>query len=273
MNLQDVNKKISSLSTSVKWGAGLFLALFLGPFLYLIGTALFGIAYAGAALIVASVVALAALNLVPAVAFKFANWKLRALKAEAAKNPVETLQNQQIALEKGLMAEARAITAFDTEVENFRSSLQHELESGYPEAASSGLPTLHNMERLLQYRRLKFSKAQAKLVERGRAVKMAESKFRVALAAQRVTAASGEENRTVLDKILEDIAFASVETAVNTSIAELRTSLMVEAIPVDDSDSPLPVEYKPSAVLDTNSLRKALNQPAYLEVDSKGLVK
>jgi hypothetical protein len=257
--------KRDSLATKTKWGLGLLAAVLFAPVTWLLAQAVFGLAALGGALALAGVVGVAIIHGAPVLSMRFANWKLSALKAEAERNPIETLQNQQVELEHGLSQERKAITAFDTEVENYRSSLQGEVEKGFPEAAQSGLPTLKNMERLLTFRRIKYKKAQTRLEERKKSVHLAESKYRVALAAQRVTAASGELGNSVLQQILEDIAFGAVDSAVNTSMAELRTAIMVEELPTDDADwnvvdiTPPALTNNPSNTIDVNALRQALS--------------
>lgn len=235
MNLTEFVKKRDGVATWAKFGIGIAAMVILAPLTYLIGYAALGVAYATASMFVAAAVGLAAVNFAPVMAMKFANWKLRALKAEAEANPIETLENQQIEKEKALTAEAQAITEFDTAVCTFRDELENE-KVQFPEAYNSGLPTLRNMQRLLEFRRQKYKRAQAALAERRKAVEAARSKYRVALAAQKVTKAAGQIEGNVLDKILEDIAFTSVDNAVNTSMAELRTAIMVEEIPLDDVD-------------------------------------
>lgn len=226
-----IQERINSLSTKTKWAAGLALVLLGAPLLYFVGYVLFGAAYAMAAAATAFIVGSAIANLLPVLSMKFANWKLQALKSEAHANPVETLQNQQREAEAQLRAEAQHISQFDAEIETFRQSLQTEVEKGFLEAADAGIPVLNNMERLLEYRRRAWKAAQAKVKERAKKVQLAESKWRVALAAQKVKKASGEQGDAVLKGILENIAFESVEREVSTSMADLRTALMVEEAP------------------------------------------
>lgn len=249
-----------ALATRSKWLIGLA-AIPVVIFSWFLAQAVLGLAALGGALALAGAIGLAIVHGAPALSMRFANWKLADMKAQAEKNPIETLQNRQKQLEESLDAEAKAITDFDSEVENFRSSLQAEVEKGFPEEAMGGLPTLRNMERLREFRRVKFKKARAKMLERRRHVARAESKYRVALAAQRVTAASGEVQNTVLQQILEDIAFNTVDSAVNASMAELRTAIMLEDVPVDDSDvieMPSIPALEMSSKLDLQELRRQL---------------
>jgi D-ribose pyranose/furanose isomerase RbsD len=56
-----------------------------------------------AGLAVAGFLGLAIINLAPAVAAQIANWRLKALKAVAARNPIETLENRYSQLKDSLL--------------------------------------------------------------------------------------------------------------------------------------------------------------------------
>jgi hypothetical protein len=90
------------------------------------------------------------------------------------------------------------------------------------------------MEHKLAYRRSKFKVAQKNVAERRRRVKSAAAMYRVALQAQELTKASGDNERSVLDKILEDVAFSAIDNTVHTSMAELRTSIMADEVPPEE---------------------------------------
>lgn len=222
----DIRKR--RLATGVKWALGLLAAAVISPVIFLAVKGLVGL---GLALLAG----LAIVNLAPVLSMKFANWKLKALKHEAGRNPIETLQNQQAEKERDLKAEAEKISQFDAAVETFRAQLMAEAQA-QPEAAATGVPTLRQMERLLAFRRLKYKRAAEDIRARRKKVELAQSRYRVALLAQEVTKAAGETEGTVLDKILEDIAFNAVDETVNLSMASLRTAIMVEEIPMDDID-------------------------------------
>lgn len=224
----DLDTRRRRLATGVKWALAIAAAAVIAPITYLAVKGIVGLA-------LAAIAGLAVVNLAPVVSMKFANWKLRALKAEAAANPIETLQNQQIEMERNLAKQADKITEFDEAVETYRDQLRAEAEE-QPAAAAAGIPTLRQMERLLQFRRLKFKRAQEDIKARRKNVEQAQSRFRVALAAQAVTKAAGETEGTVLNKILEDIAFTSVDATVNKSMAALRTAVMVDDLPAEDVD-------------------------------------
>lgn len=240
----DVDAKKRRLAAAVRWSLAIAAAAVIAPVVFLAVKGMVGLA-------LALVIGLAIVNAAPVVAMKFANWKLRGLKDEAARNPIETLQNQQVEREKALKNFASQIESFDAELETYRAELVSEARE-HPEAARAGLPTLRQMERLLMFRRAKYKRAAKDLEERRKLVESAQSKYRVALAAQRVSKAAGATDPNVLDKILEDVAFDSVERAVSGSMAALRTAVMVEEIPLDDNDL-LRIDQKAPVVDDVAS--------------------
>lgn len=229
-------EKRDNLSSRMKWGIGLLSVLLLAPVSYFVAYALLGAALAGAGGLALAGVWLVAVNMLPKWSMQLANWRLKELKREAERNPVETLELQQIEIEKGLESEKNEITKFDSAVESYRGSLLAEAQE-FPEAAAAGLPVLRGMEHKLAYRRYKFKTAQKNVAERRRRVKSAAAMFRVALQAQEVTKVSGDNERSVLDKILEDIAFSSIDSTVHTSMAELRTSIMADEVPLEEMKS------------------------------------
>lgn len=254
--------KRDKMSTRLKWGLGFLSVLVLAPVSYFVAYALFGAAMAGLAGIMLAAVWLVGVNLLPQASMRLANWRLKELKAEAERNPVETLQLQQVEIEAGLEREKDEITKFDSAVETYRGTLLAEAHE-FPEAAAAGLPVLRGMEHKLLYRRSKFKVAQKNVSERRRRVKSAAAMFRVALQAQEVTKVSGDNERSVLDKILEDVAFSSIDSTVNTSMAELRTSIMAEEVPPEELQAlslPAPAQLAPG--LDINALLSALQPVA-----------
>jgi len=260
-------EKRDALATRWKWGLGLVTALVLAPLSYLVAYAILGVTAALSAGLLLTVVYLVGVNAMPALSMRLANWKLKQLKLEAERNPVETLQVQQTALEAALDREAEQVTAFDGEVETYRSSLVREVEAGHPEAAAAGLPILKTMEQKLVYRRLKFQQAQRDIAARATKVQQAEAGMRVALAAQRLSKAAGETQQSTLDRILENIAFASVDSTVNRSMAELRTSIMVDEVPAEELarvQSQVPALSAPT--MDAGALLQAL-QPSTNVID------
>jgi hypothetical protein len=85
MNELEVKRK--RIETAVKILALGVVGFFVAPFIFAAIGGMIGLAIAG-------VVGLVAINLAPSVAVAVANWRLKALKAVAAANPIETLENR-----------------------------------------------------------------------------------------------------------------------------------------------------------------------------------
>ena len=67
-------------------------------------------------IIIAGTISLSIIYATPVVAMKLANWRLKMLKAEATKNPVETLQNQYVQKEAALQQLKENIRTFTAQV-------------------------------------------------------------------------------------------------------------------------------------------------------------
>lgn len=250
--LVDIKAGIGKKAGFIKWGGAALLLILLGP-------AILSGALAGVAGIIAVIIGLILVHWLPVISLKIsnraaeakiaeANRHIAALKAEAAKNPIETLLNEQRLKHRELDKEADAIQAFDTEVENLRDTVQQEGSRIKSTAGrKKGEEVLRGMELKLKYRRAAFQRAKEKLEAYDAKVEEAEALWRVSLAAQRADAASGENNQDMFRKIMEDTAFHSVASEVNAAMAGLRTSIMKEDVTEDDI---LALENNSSPVLD-----------------------
>lgn len=93
--------------------AGLAVAGFVvAPFVYIAIQGLIGLTIAG-------FLSLCIIYATPVAASKLANWRLKLLKAEAMKNPVETLQNQYVKKTQALDDFREQIKIFSTQVLTF----------------------------------------------------------------------------------------------------------------------------------------------------------
>lgn len=259
----ELKASVVKKATWIKWGAAGVLVVLLGP-------AILTGAVTGLLGILAAIIGLVAVHWFPVISMKVANRAaeakiaeynrhIAALKAEATKNPIETLQREQALKHKELDREAQAIQDFDREVENLRDTVQQE-GSRIKSAAGrkKGEEVLQAMERKLRYRRVAFKQAQDKLTAYDTKVEEAEALWRVALAAQRADAASGENNQDLFRKIMEDTAFHSVASEVNMAMAGLRTSIMKEDVTEDDLRA---IENNPSQILDVQAVEVKTEVP------------
>lgn len=218
------------LSTGVKWALGLAAALVIAPVIFLVVKGLIGLALAG-------IVGLAIINFAPVMSMKFANWKLQAIKGEAMRNPVETLQSVWSEKEEALAEFLKRITDFATEVNGFGNKLE-DFKVEFPGEAPKFEATLRSMQDLLGRRQQRYRESKEKLAEFAGEIRKADAIWRMGLAAQAMTQAAGMTEDDFMQRIKTETAYDSVQTSLNRAMAELEASLLEEA--------PMALTHQPS---------------------------
>ena len=200
------------------------IAAFVGPFAV---TILHGL---GALLAVAITVGIAW------TAMKFMNWftlmianaSLKAMKAEAMKNPVETLQTEYVKKNEALKAFRQQLNNFIAEVANFTTKVQSYVKQGL-EDAPIYVGQLKKMKQLEALREQKYTDAVNSLNDFAEAIRRTDTKWKMACAAQHMSEAAGEMEGDIFDKICIETAIDSVQTKLNQSFADLDLALLDDA--------------------------------------------
>lgn len=218
MDALDIRK--ARLSSAVKWGLGIAAAVLISPVIFLAVQGLIGLALAG-------IVGLAIINFAPVLGMKFANWKLKAIKAEAARNPVETMQAVYAEKAAALKSYLDRIEAFAGEVLTFSDKLDG-FKAQFPGDAGKFEATLKAMQQLLQRRRERYSESKRKLAEFDGEIRKADAIWKMGLAAQAMTKAAGMTDDDFMQRIKTETAIDAVQTSLNRAMAELETSLLEE---------------------------------------------
>lgn len=217
----DIETRKRRIATGVKWGLGLVAAAILGPLAYLAIKGIVGLA-------VALLLGAAVINFAPVVGMKFANWKLKAIKGEAMRSPIETMQNVFLEKEEALAAFLKRIEDFATEVANFTDKLDS-FKAQFPGEAHKFQSTLDGMTRLLEVRRHKYAESQTRLQAFSGEIKKADAIWKMGLAAQAMTRAAGMTEDDFLQRLKTETAIDSVQSQLNRAMAELESSLLEEA--------------------------------------------
>lgn len=202
------------------------------------------------------------INVAPTVAMKVANWRLKSIKAEASKNPIETLQNVYVEKTEALGRFEDAITAFATKVKNLQDKVEG-LRKRYPEEAEKFEGHLEKMTEVLQARRRKYKAAKQAISDFAEEIEKAKVVWEVSQAAQDVTNAAGLDTGDAYELIKAKTAVESVQNSMNTAIAELETDLMNE-------EADLEHEMRHQQALPPAQPR--LKVAAYVEQDEKAKV-
>jgi dGTP triphosphohydrolase len=156
---------------------------------------------------------------------KIANWRLKAIKAEAMKNPVETLQNQYVQKQRALEEYKTNIAKFAAQVMAFADQVKQYVKDGL-EDAQTYVEQLGKMKQLLELRKQKYQEAQDTLAEFSETIARTEKKWKMACAAMAMNEAAGQIEGDVFDKICIETALDSVQTKLNQSFADLEIALM-----------------------------------------------
>ncbi len=167
-----------------------------------------------------------AIALAPMMAMKFANWKLKGIKAEARKNPIETMTNVLIVKARDWDAMKKKVEDFSAAVANFETKVKS-LVREYPDQATEFQEQLDGMKKLLQLRLLRLKEAKSNLQAFEAEINKQKARYEVALAALAAeNAGKNFSDEEVYEKIKLDESFDTVEQAMNTAFAQLNSSLM-----------------------------------------------
>jgi hypothetical protein len=222
-----------------KLGIGFAAVLLIAPLTGIILSGLLGLA----GLAVGAVVGLAAIQMAPVIATKFANWKMKTLVKEVEANPIETLQNLYIDKTKELQKADQNIADFETEIRNFDDQTKM-FKQQYPEEASSYEELSGKMHEGLTDMKQEQKTARHELKNTEMQIKKAQAIYKMALAAQRVTALSKSAEAQVFAQIKEQVAFDSVRTQLNRAFSNLNVAIERRADHQVEGRKLRPVELK-----------------------------
>lgn len=213
-----LEQKRKRIETIVKVLAVCAIAFFVSPIIFATIQGLIGLVVAGS-------IGFIAINMAPWFAAKVANWRLKALKAEAAKNPIETLENQFNEKQNALLQFRESIKEFHAEVENVRAEIAEHKEK-YPNDTRFD-DKLNKMCALLANRAAKYKQAQKNLADFNEVIERKRSEWKIIQASMKMEKAAGV-GEDFISKLMADTALDSIQTGLNTAFAELEVSLLDE---------------------------------------------
>ena len=217
MNLQE---RYNSLSTKAKWGIGLLAAFVISP-------VIFAVVQGIAGLIVAWVLGLAIVNLAPVLSAKFANWKIKGIKAEARQNPIETMENLLIAkrqafreFQANVTTAAAARNTFKTRIEAFASR--------YPARAREFEEQLERMTDLVERKKRALVDAEKMLDDGQHKLDEMKAYWEMSQAAQAANKAAGMDTGDLYERLKADTACDAVFDSMNKAFAELEVAASLD---------------------------------------------
>lgn len=223
MNQIDPEVRRRRIETLVKVGGLGFAGFLVAPFIFLAIKGIIGLAIAigmGSGIIFYT----------PVLARKAANWRLKMLKAEAMRNPIETLQNEYNTRDAALKtAEVRIKSAIASR-NTFGSKLEGFAEK-FPNKADKYKGELADMDNAINQAKLKYKTAQQRLSEFEAVIEQANAEWELAQAAQAAGKAIGMTNGDFMSKLMETTALDSVRQSLSMAFADLDTSSLTFEVP------------------------------------------
>jgi len=239
MNKQEIQRqKIERLVKVALAGAVCF---FVAPVIFVTIKGLVGLV---SAFVIGSVV----VNLAPWFGAKVANWRLKALKHEAALNPIETLETEyQTRLQQVATFEQR-IKTFYGEIGLFENKVDGFVDTYGEKEAAKFVDQLEKMRRLYADRLAKLKRAQAELVTFEQEIQKARSIWEMAKAAAALSASAMIGTDEFVRKIQVDTALDSVQRNLGMAFADLETSLVDEPRQLADAQPVIEIPQTSSKV-------------------------
>jgi chromosome segregation ATPase len=193
---------------------------------FFVSPIIMGIIHGLIGLVIAALIGITVVSFMPAVAAMFANWRLKALKAVAAANPIETLENEYAQREEALTKIRQNITEFSAVVQELDSQIrEHNRE--YPDRPSQFVEKFNKMRELLALRAEKYKQAVANLKAFAELIEEKRSDWKVAQSAAKAMklANVGEDFQS---KLMKDTALSTIQDGLNMAFGELEVSLLDE---------------------------------------------
>lgn len=213
----ELEQKRKRITTIVKIAALVVAGFVVAPYIFLAVKGVIGLA-------IAAGVAVVMVNVAPVLADKLANWRLAAIKREAAKNPIETLQLDFGKRQQALGKFKQAITNFGAATLNFEDKLDS-FKERFPKDSAKFESQLTKMKALLTIRKKKYGEAQDALEQFANEIDRAKAIWSMGQEAAKMNSAAGMTDDDFLSKIKTETALDSVTTSMNSAFAELETSL------------------------------------------------
>lgn len=235
MNLQE---RYDSLNTKAKWGIGIAAAVVISPLAYVIVKGAVG-------LVVAGVTGLAVVHGAPYLAMKFANWKIKAIKAEARENPIETMENLLIAKRQAFKEFQANVTTAVTARNGFKTKID-EFAKKYPARAKEFQEQLSRMNELVERKKRALSDAEQMLEDGKNKLDEMKAYWDMSQAAQAANKAAGMDTGDLYERMKADTACDAVLESMNRAFAEMEVAASLDVSAVEQ---PQALSYSEAVVL------------------------
>lgn len=207
-----------------------------------VGAVILGISGFAALFLIKSIVALAIVtigslalwNFLPVFAQWAGQMKIKGIKYNSAKNPVEDLQLIYMKKSKEIEAAAIAITSFSKETKEYKEKLDSFIQRR-PERADSFTSTYNSMKKVLDIQLSKLKQSKDKLKEFEGVIIEAEDIWNMTQAALKANKAMRKfDMPDPMDEIRQRTAYDSILGSLNQVTAELETAIALDYTKLDE---------------------------------------
>lgn len=218
MSPSSTDPRAKRWATIARYAALLGVGFLVAPYVFTAITGLIGLAVA-AGLMGLTWVAL------PWVETTAGNLRLSLVKAEAARDPIGTLEQESLRKAQALNERKDKIEALAGKTASFHSKLDS-FKRDYPQDAASYQEIYDKMMLLLKRSRAQWVLAEGQLDAFDREITRAKAKWAMALAASDLRKDAGQVESEFMAKIKVECSFDTIETGMNSAFAQLDTLLM-----------------------------------------------
>ncbi len=218
--MNDLEQKRKRIELFAKIAALLIVGFFVAPIIFISIKGLIG-------LLLASGVAFVAINFIPWFSSLVANWRLKAIKHEAAKNPIETLENDYRIKMNNLSSRGEEIKKFGSSVNQYESEVT-EFSKLYPDRAPTYKIQLDKMRELLSIRKKKYLEAKQSLHNYDLEIQRTRAEWKMSQSALQLAKDSGMSEDDFFNQLKATTAIDSVQESLNMAFADLDFCLMEE---------------------------------------------
>ncbi len=205
-------------SFAIKTIAILLVGFVVAPYVFTAITGLIGLLAAGA-------IMGATWMLLPAIGTWAGNMRLKLVTAEAARNPIQTLQSEYLRRDQLLNERKTKIETLAAKTAGFGTKLAG-FKKDYPADSQIYQDIYDKMLLLLKRSREQWVLAEKQLQAFDREITRAKAKWEMALAATDLRQDAGQVEAEFFAKLKVECSFDAIETGMNTAFAQLDTLLM-----------------------------------------------
>ena len=165
-----------------------------------------------------------AVQFAPVVSMKVANWKLKMIKAEAERNPIETMQIILVEKSEAIQQGDEKIVQFAARLAEYNDKLEG-FKERFPQKAARFEEIAVTMRKGLDRMKRKQAVAKEKQALYKAKIEEAEAIYEMAKSARAVSELSADVEKAVFQEIRQQVSFDAVNREFNMAVAELSVEV------------------------------------------------